>query len=347
MVTAPDVTEEIYIRIEMDIHHTPGYACDDYLQIQEIITDFTLFKQCGKQTRNRIARGNKLMIIFFSNHDRLTDKGFRVRLKVSKILTKSTKSTKVPSPMSKTPMAPETKTTTKTKDSFPQRTKIGNKEIIRSTKTATITVVTTKKSRETNISTVFSNWKATKPTTPKVIMSEALSSTPTLYTSSQPPHSTTVIYKTSISAPVIITSGSSQSATSPEEPISSSIKLSTETSTTESIPINQEIVLLMMGIGVVEVTIIIVGVLAVKRFRQKKKSSRTSKEANDRRPVSRKTVFGIDNEYDTIPFDESDENPYKDLSEGVYDATSKRRSHVNGQRTGPDGAFEEEHDSKS
>ncbi|XP_062610448.1 uncharacterized protein LOC134272216 [Saccostrea cucullata] len=91
----------------------------------------------------------------------------------------------------------------------------------------------------------------------------------------------------------------------------------------------------MMGIGVVEVTIIIVGILAVKRFREQRKSSmkRTSKEANDRRPVSRKTIFGIDNVYDTIPFDESDENPYKDLSDGVYDTTSKRRSHVNRQRS--------------
>ncbi|XP_062616399.1 uncharacterized protein LOC134278088 isoform X4 [Saccostrea cucullata] len=90
--------------------------------------------------------------------------------------------------------------------------------------------------------------------------------------------------------------------------------------------VNQEIVLLMMGIGVVEVTIIIVRILAVKRFRQHRKSSRkrTSKEVNDRRPVSRKTVFGIDNVYDTIPFDESNENPYKDFSEGVYDTTSIR-----------------------
>ncbi|XP_062612216.1 uncharacterized protein LOC134274003 [Saccostrea cucullata] len=91
-------------------------------------------------------------------------------------------------------------------------------------------------------------------------------------------------------------------------------------------------VILMVGIGVVEVTIIIVGILAVKRFRQNKsKTTRRSKE-NVGRPVSRKTVCSIDNVYATIPEEEFEENPYKDLSEGVYDTTSKRRSHVNGSR---------------
>ncbi|XP_062616400.1 uncharacterized protein LOC134278089 isoform X1 [Saccostrea cucullata] len=93
----------------------------------------------------------------------------------------------------------------------------------------------------------------------------------------------------------------------------------------------------MAGIGVVEVTIIIVGILAVKRCRKQRSSvmfyrnntTRHGKE-NDGRPVSRKTVCSIDNVYATIPEEEFDENPYKDLSEGVYDTTSKRRSHVNG-----------------
>ncbi|XP_062616398.1 uncharacterized protein LOC134278088 isoform X3 [Saccostrea cucullata] len=92
--------------------------------------------------------------------------------------------------------------------------------------------------------------------------------------------------------------------------------------TAESIPmskVNQEIVILMAGIGVVEVTIIIVGILVVKRFRQQRKSTmkRTSKETNDGRPVSRKTVFGIDDIYDTIPFDESHEIHIKISLKGV------------------------------
>ncbi|XP_062616397.1 uncharacterized protein LOC134278088 isoform X2 [Saccostrea cucullata] len=94
--------------------------------------------------------------------------------------------------------------------------------------------------------------------------------------------------------------------------------------------VNQEIVILMVGIGVVEVTIIIVGILAVKRFRQNKSNTIRRSKENDGRPVSRKTVCSIDNVYATIPEEEFDENPYKDLSEGVYDTTSKRRSHVNG-----------------
>lgn len=41
------------------------------------------------------------------------------------------------------------------------------------------------------------------------------------------------------------------------------------------------------------------------------------------------------NVYDVIPFDEVDdsdeENPYKDLQDGVYDTTFKRRSHLSGK----------------
>ncbi|XP_062616401.1 uncharacterized protein LOC134278089 isoform X2 [Saccostrea cucullata] len=86
----------------------------------------------------------------------------------------------------------------------------------------------------------------------------------------------------------------------------------------------------MAGIGVVEVTIIIVGILAVKRCRKQRNNTTRHGKENDGRPVSRKTVCSIDNVYATIPEEEFDENPYKDLSEGVYDTTSKRRSHVNG-----------------
>ncbi|XP_062593382.1 arginine-hydroxylase NDUFAF5, mitochondrial-like, partial [Saccostrea cucullata] len=161
---------------------------------------FTLFKQCGRRTTNRIARGNKLRITLYSNHDGLTAKGFQLSLKVSKMSTRSTKSTKVPSPMSKTSMTKDATTTTKTEN--PQRTNIANKEIILSTKTASITEVTKRKTGKTQISAVFSTWKATKSTTPKVVMSEVLSSTPVLYTSSLIPHSTAATDETSKTTPV-------------------------------------------------------------------------------------------------------------------------------------------------
>ncbi|XP_061194313.1 uncharacterized protein LOC133202476 isoform X2 [Saccostrea echinata] len=87
-------------------------------------------------------------------------------------------------------------------------------------------------------------------------------------------------------------------------------------------------VILMVGIGVVEMTIIIMGILAVKRYRQQRNNTTRQIKANDGRPVSRKTVCSVDNIYATIPEEDYDENPYKDLSDGFYDTTSKRRSHV-------------------
>ncbi|XP_061194294.1 uncharacterized protein LOC133202471 [Saccostrea echinata] len=104
---------------------------------------------------------------------------------------------------------------------------------------------------------------------------------------------------------------------SPLPPLSSTAEI-VKTSKTTHVVITT--VILMVGVVVVEVTIIIVGILVVRRCRQQRNNTRPNK-ANDRRAVS--------NVYATSPDEACDENQYKDVSEGVYDTTLKRRSHVN------------------
>ncbi|XP_062610455.1 uncharacterized protein LOC134272224 [Saccostrea cucullata] len=387
MVTAPDVTEEIHIRIDLDIHQTAGFACYDYLKIEEITNDiFGLFKQCGRRTAYRVASGCKLMIILFSNFDIFTGKGFRLRLKVSKISTRPTTlaTTFRLSKIITTAAAIKTSRTTSTKNSYPQKSKTRIKTTLKIFSTPSTKEITTRKQTKPT----FPESTATHLTTSKEITSEVLSSSPrktikTTFlhsTAIQPATSTEIATEVLSSSPgktiktTFLDSTASQPATSTEittevlssEPVtwdrsmsplpstrgimgastvlsellsdsqqkilnSTSTTLNAVTSTeTTSFVLSREIVVLMVGIVMVEVTIIIVGILAVKRFRQKKNNTTRRSKENVVRPVSRKTVCSIDNVYSTIPEEEFDENPYKELSEGVYDTTSKRRSHVNG-----------------
>lgn len=96
-------------------------------------------------------------------------------------------------------------------------------------------------------------------------------------------------------------------------------------------------VILLIGLGVLEVTLIVVGVLAVQRYRRKRKSN-PSRQASkriddDANTLKRQNSCGETNVYDEINIDDvkeekEEENPYKELPEGVYDTTLKRRSYL-------------------
>ncbi|XP_048729873.2 uncharacterized protein LOC125647221 [Ostrea edulis] len=95
IITAPETTDEITITIlNLEIHHTFGYTCEDYLKIQDTEDEkVSLFKQCRRSRNNTIiTRGNKLKITLFSNSDNLTGKGFRLSLRVTKVKRTSTRS---------------------------------------------------------------------------------------------------------------------------------------------------------------------------------------------------------------------------------------------------------------
>ncbi|XP_052682843.1 uncharacterized protein LOC128163316 [Crassostrea angulata] len=87
LVTAPYTTEEILIKIKIDIqkYHV---ICEDYLQIEEansLTGNFQVFKQCGMLEINRTTQGHRLLIKLVSNNDHFTSKGFELKLKVIKI----------------------------------------------------------------------------------------------------------------------------------------------------------------------------------------------------------------------------------------------------------------------
>lgn len=99
----------------------------------------------------------------------------------------------------------------------------------------------------------------------------------------------------------------------------------------------RETVILLIGLGVLEVTLIVVGVLAVKRYRRKRNSNpsrQASKRIDDHtNTLKRQNSCGETNVYDEINIDDvkeekEEENPYKELPEGVYDTTLKRRSYL-------------------
>lgn len=94
---------------------------------------------------------------------------------------------------------------------------------------------------------------------------------------------------------------------------------------------------MLIGLGVLEVTLIVVGVLAVQRYRRKRNynlSRQASKRIDDHtNTLKRQNSCGETNVYDEINIDDvkeekEEENPYKELPEGVYDTTLKRRSYL-------------------
>lgn len=100
-----------------------------------------------------------------------------------------------------------------------------------------------------------------------------------------------------------------------------------------------EILYLVFGIGVIEFTLVALGVYIVKQRRKNARHLNTEipdKEKN--RPVSRKSVASVGNIYESIPMDhfsikdaisEEDECVYTEVPEHMYDKTFEHRPRVN------------------
>ncbi|XP_055995798.1 mucin-5AC-like [Ostrea edulis] len=136
----------------------------------------------------------------------------------------------------------------------------------------------------------------------------------------------------------IISSSAGGSTTAVQaENVTKMTQTSTElpSETTPTSFFQEETLLLVLAIAVVEMAVLVIGVLAVRRQRQKRVTITRRPIEGNNRPVSRKTIYSMPNVYDVIPFDEVDdsdeENPYKDLQDGVYDTTFKRQSHLSGK----------------
>lgn len=101
----------------------------------------------------------------------------------------------------------------------------------------------------------------------------------------------------------------------------------------------KEIIYLVTGIGVVEFTLVVLGIYIVKQRRASTRQLDTGKpDKGENRPVSRKSVASVGNIYESIPMDhisikdaipEEDESVYTEVPEHMYDKTFEHRPRVN------------------
>eukprot|EP00105_Crassostrea_gigas_P037434 XP_019921582.1 PREDICTED: uncharacterized protein LOC105325460 isoform X1 [Crassostrea gigas] len=97
-----------------------------------------------------------------------------------------------------------------------------------------------------------------------------------------------------------------------------------------------EIIYLVAGIGVVELTLVALAIYIVKQRRSNMSGGQNAKDKTH--PVSRKSVVSVGNVYESIPLEhfsikdaipEEDEDVYTEVPEHVYDKTFEHRPHVN------------------
>lgn len=378
-VIASDDTEEISIEITTDIYQALGFPCDDYLQIKEIkylATNFFLFKRCGLHKSIITAIGNGLLISLISNDDKLTSKGFQLKLKVAKvgtILTTRNISTQSTTTKTRTTASSEKTAVSKarsTKSTLTKRT-IPTSTLLPSTveplkaSTAEVLMSNTTMTNTTTQSTTSTTPPTTRKmitTTPIVTSTTLLTKSRTLLTSTETAskirttdgnesnkESTTIWLPSSQSVETRSTSYQKSSSNTQSQPkqsstsgtrnITTTMDTVTDTTTSSSISGNSlemKTVSLLIGLGVLEVTLIVVGVLAAQRYRRKRNSNpsrHASKRIDDdANTLKRQNSCGETNVYDEINIDdvkeEKEENPYKELPEGVYDTTLKRRSYL-------------------
>lgn len=118
--------------------------------------------------------------------------------------------------------------------------------------------------------------------------------------------------------------------------------LAKQNSTTKNLktPLDRdEIIYLVAGISVVELTLVALGIYIAKQRRANTSHLTTGKPDEDKiRPVSRKSVASVCKVYESIPLEhfsikdaipEEDEGVYIEVPEHVYDKTFKHRPRVN------------------
>lgn len=108
-------------------------------------------------------------------------------------------------------------------------------------------------------------------------------------------------------------------------------------SPTSNVFLEYKTVFVLVGLGVVELTLIIVGTLAVVKHRRRRIYNTASKQTdwNNGRLHMRQNNYKSTNVYDVIELGSNNEtiedcnNPYKELPEGEYDKIFQPRPHVN------------------
>ncbi|XP_065940938.1 mucin-22-like [Magallana gigas] len=125
------------------------------------------------------------------------------------------------------------------------------------------------------------------------------------------------------------TQGKSKYSTYSTPSITTETKLKDNTSPSIT-SMDTKTVILLMGLGVLEVMLIVIGALAVRRHRRRGNWKTTEKTDDQERT---RNNYKETNVYDEIAIDDIGkkdyESPYKELPEGVYDTTFIRRSHLN------------------
>lgn len=289
--------------------------CEDYLKIEMIEPHYALImNRCGEIVPHIIKYTGKIFVVTFVSDSIHNARGFYLSWKVyirdTTTTTPTTTTTKI------TKFMTRTKTTTETTKTTTPRTTNSPIQIIK------------KSTRE--IHTSSSALLTLNQKQPMTHTNGLFTRDTEAYVTNENAHSTTekrekMLTKTdSVKKTTILITKQ---------------QIAVQNNTTEETLGTKEILYLVAGIGVVELTLVALGIYIVKQRRTNTRQLNTGKPDKEKnRPVSRKSVASVGNIYESIPMEhftikdsipEEDENVYTEVPEHMYDKTFEHRPRVN------------------
>lgn len=290
--------------------------CEDHLQIERIEPNYALImKRCGEIAQCNIEYTGNIFFVTFVSDNIHNARGFNLSWKVYIPDTTTTKPTTTTTKITTFKTTEErTKTTRETTKTTTPRTTNSPNQIIKSTREihalSSALMTLNQKQPVTHTNGLFTRDAEVNVTNNKA-------------------HSTTETRGT------MLTKTDSMKKTT--------ILMTTQQTTKQNNAIEalgtNEIIYLVAGIGVVELTLVALGIYIVKQRRANKRhlnAGKSDKEKN--RPVSRKSVTSVGNIYESIPMEhfsikdaipEEDESVYTEVPEHMYDKTFEHRPRVN------------------
>lgn len=198
-----------------------------------------------------------------------------------------------------------------------------------SSKTTNISFPITKKSTSTEIQTLTSALLTPEPEQPRANTTNPFTNDTESYVAKEKAHTTTETKETLLTKTDLVGKTTTLISTQP---------ITEKNNTIETLG-TKEILYLVAGIGVVEFTLVALGIYIVKQRRASTRHLDTGKPNKEKnRPVSRKSVASVGNIYESIPMEhfsikdaipEEDENVYIEVPEHMYDKTFEHRPRVN------------------
>lgn len=289
--------------------------CEDYLQIEKIEPKYQLIiKRCGDIGPFNLKHNGNIFVVTFVSDSIHNARGFYLSWKVYIRHTTTTKPTTTTKEITIKTTEERTTTTSETIKTTTPRTTNSLNQIIKTTRgihaLSSVFLTLNQKQPMTHTNGLF-----TRDTDAYVANNKAHSTTEkrgTMLTKTDSMKKTTILITTQ--------------------------QITEQNNGIEPLGTN-EIIYLVAGIGVVELTLVALGIYVVKQRRANKRhlnAGKSDKEKN--RPVSRKSVTSVGNIYESIPMEhfsikdaipEEDESVYIEVPEHMYDKTFEHRPRVN------------------